>query len=253
MSLNGLVGLFDILGYQTFLENNCPETAAERVEAVLNTLVDLGRVMRQEVTRFMGHDETSEKIAKKTKYLIFSDTVLLTLDLSELKESNQEPLSVGEMKEMAFDSFLVHCVLLWRKTFEFGLPLRGAITKGPYLVKEALFAGRPMVEAYKLGKNINCSGVVLANEVVQWCKDELPAGSIAPKALYFDYSFPIKNPGESIGNVALNVTWSGDIHPSVHESFSAHHKVIGSGVPQKIQNTEALLRFLKANWPKAHG
>ncbi len=253
MSLNGLVGLFDILGYQTFLENNCPETAAEQVEAVLNTLTTLDEGRRQALAAVLGHDRDSDEMVKRTKSLVFSDSVLLTLDLSGLKESNQEPLSLLEIKDMAFDIFLLQCIWLWRRMFEFGLPLRGAITKGPYLIKEALFVGRPMVEAHKLGKNINCSGVVLADAVVQWCKDELPAGSVAPKALYFDYSFPIKDPEEPVGSVALNVTWSGDIHPSVHASFSAHHKVIGPGVPQKIENTEGLLLFLKTKWPKAQG
>jgi hypothetical protein len=45
---NGLVGLFDILGYQAFLEKNSPETAAEKV---LDILLKLDEEMPQKLMK----------------------------------------------------------------------------------------------------------------------------------------------------------------------------------------------------------
>ena len=137
--------------------------------------------------------------------------------------------------------------------FEFGLPLRGAITKGPYLVHGTCFAGKPIVEAHELASDINCAGVAIAPSAIDWSKVETPPHPGITSILHYDYSFPSKT-NVFAENAALNVTfapeatqnyWAGDIRQLVHESFWAHGKSVGPGVPQKIENTERLLRFLK--------
>lgn len=248
---NGLVGLFDILGYRVFLEKNSPETAAEKVMAVLNTLVSLSQKMpRKMVEPFapvLGEKSfpSFAKMVNEIEWLVFSDTVLLTLDLSNCADR--------QVKGSYWGVFLMQCCSLWRSMFEFGLPLRGAITKGPYLVHKTCFAGKPIVEAHELANDINCAGVVIAASAIEWCKAETPKHPGIPSILHYDYSFPSKAKG-FVENTALNVMfapeanqekWAGDIRQLVHESFWAHGKSVGSGVPEKIENTERLLRFLK--------
>jgi len=46
---NGLVGLFDILGYRVFLEKNNPEDAAKEVMTVLRKLLGLPENMPQAI------------------------------------------------------------------------------------------------------------------------------------------------------------------------------------------------------------
>jgi hypothetical protein len=190
-------------------------------------------------------------MVNKINWLVFSDTVLLTLDLSEVADPERQGLH--------WAVFLAQCCSLWKSMFEFGLPLRGAITKGPYLVQESCFAGRPIVEAHKLASEIDCAGVVIDAPVIEWYHAERADGHTA-NVLHFDYSFPSKAK-RFVENAALNVTfwpqenqadqekWAGDIRQLVHESFWAHNKGAGPGVPEKIENTERLLRFLKMKWP----
>ena len=247
VSQNGLVGFFDILGYQAFLEANTPETAAEKV---LDTLPKLDKGMPDKMLKLF-RTEGVEHVAgfvNKINWLVFSDTVLLTLDLSEV--------TGPELQDLHWAVFLTQSCILWKSMFEFGLPLRGAITKGPYLVQKSCFAGRPIVEAYKLASDINCAGVVIDASVIEWSKAKT-TNHLTPNALHFNYSFPSKTRG-FVENAALNVTfwpqdnqqrWAGDIRQLVHESFWAHSKSVGPGVPEKIENTERLLRFLKMKWP----
>jgi hypothetical protein len=250
---DGLVGLFDILGYQEFLEKNSPETAAEIVRSVLEKLIGLDNEM---LLRMMKDLEVlQDNVQEKPQWLVFSDTVMLTLDLGKITVSPEEPSSLGETIEKHWYVFLLQCISLWRSMFEFGLPLRGAITKGSYMVQSACFAGRPIVEAHKLANDLNCAGVVLDSSVVEWHKTKMP-GAVGPGVLYFDYLFPSKTKGFA-DNAALNLTYSlqksqeapgGDIRQMVHESFLAHNKRIGFGVTEKVENTERLLRFLKTKW-----
>jgi len=243
-----LVGLFDILGYQVFLDANPAETAAENAaQKVLDTLVRLDEEMPQKMLKVFGMplEEPFAKIVSEIKWLVFSDTVLLTLDLSQVTKR--------KLAGAYWSVFLMQCASLWRSMFEFGLPLRGAITKGPYLVDKTCFAGKPIVEAYQLASDLNCAGVVIAGSVIELFKP------FSPNLLYFDYLFPSKARG-FVEKAALNVTlplqenqekWAGDIRQLVHESFRAHNKGVGPGVLEKIDNTERLLRFLKnemAGW-----
>jgi hypothetical protein len=247
----GLSAFFDILGYQEFLENNSPETAAENVRSVLDKLVGLKDEMLVQMMK--DRDILQEEVQERPQWLIFSDTLLLTLDVSKISVAQDEPSSLSEKISLHWYIFLLQSIALWKKLFEFGLPLRGAITRGSYLVEGTCFAGRPIVDAYKLANDLNCAGVVIDPLVVQWCQ-----GSIGPNVFFFDYLFPSKTKGFA-QNAALNLVYSlhgsqdsfgGDIRQRVHESFWAHNKRIGPGVPEKVENTERLLRFLKTKWPK---
>jgi hypothetical protein len=224
---NGLIGFFDILGYQEFLDANPAEPAAENAaQKVLDALLRLDEEMSQKVLKLFGPD-VSEDVAEMVnaiKLFVFSDTVLLTLDLSKVDPQRQG---------FYWLTFLMQCSSLWMRMFEFGLPLRGAITKGPYLVQKACFAGKPIVEAYQLANDLNCAGVVIAGSVIESFKH------IPLKTLHFDYSFPSKTK-VFVEHAALNVMfarpenqekWAGDIRQLVHESFWAHNKSVGLGVP----------------------
>jgi hypothetical protein len=74
----GMVGFFDILGFQSFLENNEPEDAAEQV---LKAIVEIPKVVPEELAKaFPESKPESEALRthiRETKWLIFSDTILM--------------------------------------------------------------------------------------------------------------------------------------------------------------------------------
>jgi len=178
---NGLIGFFDILGYQAFLENNPPETAADTVLAVLGKLTGLKDEMLLHMMKDLG--VLQDRIEVEPQWLVFSDTVLLYLDLNKVTEPlGQEPESRGQKIELHFYVFLLQCIALWKAMFAAGLPLRGAITQGNYLVKGPCFAGIPIVQAHQLGNDLNCAGVAIDQSVEQWRNTNLP-GAVGPGRL----------------------------------------------------------------------
>jgi hypothetical protein len=248
----GPVGFFDILGYQQFLKNNCPETAAETVRSVLDALVCLKDEMLLEM--MADANILQEQVQVQPKWLVFSDTVLITLDTSKIAVADDEPQSLSEKTELHWIVFLLQCISLWNKMFKQGLPLRGAISYGPFVVEETCFVGRPIVRAYKLANDLNCAGVALDVTAREWSKDAFGLG-----VLYLDYALPSKVHGSVEGTV-LNLAyslqkrelpWGVDPRRDIENGFSAHNKGLGHGVAAKVENTEALLRFLRANWPPA--
>jgi len=139
--------------------------------------------------------------------------------------------------------------------FDFGLPLRGAITRGSFVVQGTCFAGKAIVDAYKLADGLNFAGAVISPELSDWSKKIMGQASYA--ALFHQpYLVPRKEKDpciEEILNVAATYPherkWDGDIWQLVHECFEKHKKTIGEGVPDKIENTGKLLQFLKMKYP----
>jgi hypothetical protein len=248
-SQSGFIGYFDILGYQAFLENNSPEVAAERV---LGTLLKLdqdtpSKLLESMAPFYEGNDRATLDIyLKDIKWLVFSDTVLMTMVTDEIPD---------DKIEIRWLVFLLQCSYLWRKMFDFGLPLRGAITRGSFVVQGTCFAGKSIVNAYKSASSLNFAGAVITQELSDWSKKII--GQASHAALFHQpYLVPRKGKAscmEEILNVAATYPherkWDGDIRQLVHECFWKHEKNIGEDVSDKIENTEKLLRFLKMKYP----
>lgn len=241
----GFVGYFDILGYQTFLENNSPEIAAQ---IILNTILRLEQDMPREmltVLKEMGDLRELHPIVGKIKWLVFSDTIVLSLGLDEaaLKPENREIHLLG---------FLMQCSYLWEKMFDRGLPLRGVLTTGSFSIQGTCFVGRPIVEAHKIATQIGFAGCVITPEVLK--EGHVEDHIDDPENLFFfKYAVPYSGNHFENGHV-LNVSLfrlihGQDIRQTVHECFWKHGKDIKTGVQEKIEQTERYLRFLRMRYP----
>jgi len=233
----GFLGFFDILGYQSLLVNNDPNVIAENVLSQLTTLnKSIGKKLADTITSF---DETvyHEIYKKNLKWLVFSDTILISLDVpSETTASDTyDRLLI----------FLLSSIILQQNLLLAGLPLRGALTFGDYLIKDACFAGRPIIEAYALAEKLELSACVVAPSAKKMFVDILETGNLNHKLL-LDYMVPLKN-SESLKLLTLNygsMEDGEDPRDIVFKSFFAHNKDIPEKVQQKILNTEQHLRFL---------
>jgi len=127
----GLVGFFDILGYQNLLERNEPEKIAKEVlpiltnigDRVVNNLQDIHNVITSDI-RFKKKSSIAEKqlkIIKTISWLVFSDTVLLTLPIEEKDHY---------WVNFSWMIFLVATIFIQRELFQAGLPSRGVIEYG---------------------------------------------------------------------------------------------------------------------------
>ena len=77
-SQSGIIGFFDILGYQSFMENN-ENVAGATAEKVLNFMVNLENNIPERILLNISRNyKVVKKLLNEIKFLVFSDTILLT-------------------------------------------------------------------------------------------------------------------------------------------------------------------------------
>src|SRR2546423_14599742 len=102
----GVIGFFDILGYTSFVENNSPRDAAQLVVDVLfRAREEVPALIREEFMRIdhakVDHDFEEDMAA--VQWLIFSDTILLTMPYAVL-----QPAEVTTANAWRWILFLIH-------------------------------------------------------------------------------------------------------------------------------------------------
>jgi len=243
----GLIGFFDILGYQNLLEKNEPEKIAENVIPILTSINEEVIKKVNELTQVVKSGDfkkRNKELLNKLHWLIFSDTVLLSLAIEEQDKEIE-----------CWAIFFATAMALQKKLFNAGLPVRGAIDYGRFLIKKNCFAGHPIVSAYKLSSKIEFAACVLCKSAFEKLK-ELKEFSELKDLFIINYFAPmkdincfapIKEKKERMWVVRAH-TYEIDrpeINTAVMNSFRAHDKDIPRNVRLKAQNTEQWLEFLK--------
>lgn len=249
--MNGLIAFFDILGYQSFLENNsAPEnSASETAEKVLAIITDLPKQTKLEVLdrEKSLHEKIpiipSKQVANAVRHLIFSDTIVLSIKF---------PPNPSEVwKKTAFNYLINISGVLCHAMFKEGLPLRGAITRGDFLRKGNCFAGKAIVDAYKLCNALNLSSVVIdpsLNDELKivfsgWPLDLFSVLYLTPQNKLPEKRMYHVNWLQYISEEKQNLVKS-DIEMFVHSSFWKHNKDIPLEVDAKTANTIKFVRRL---------
>lgn len=244
----GLIAFFDILGYQNLLNNN-PEINTSILE-ILDIIENLPEEAKKILTDSSKKAESTynsqvtntvfpeiRKTINEIKHLVFSDTILLTLQYDE----TDDELAI-RMKHMAM---LAISATVAAQMFAKGLPVCGVLHKGEFFVKNNCFAGKAIVDAYQLCNELNLSGVVCSHKFSEHL-EKLSTKSKAPECkLAFKYLTPMKNDREE---KLYNINWLintrnlVDIESIVLNAFWSHNKDCSIAVDKKIQNTEKLIR-----------
>lgn len=230
----GFLGFFDILGYQSLLVNNDPKDIADNVLSELTALESSIKVALKK--QFPEFDALHKIYEESLKWLIFSDTILISLDVpSELEE--------GDLYEHIL-TFLLASAILQQNLLLNGLPLRGCLTFGDYIIKDACFAGKPIIEAYRLSEKLELSACVIAKSASEKFKSIVKDRQA--EFLLVEYLIPLKK-SDPKKMLTLNYGAMED-HENprdiVFKAFFAHNKDIPESVQQKMLNTEQHLRFL---------
>lgn len=241
----GLVGIFDILGYQYIIDNNQINCVADLIS---KTLLDLPQ---KGVDKFLSSfkntkiaDFSSEVISRALKWRIFSDTILFSFPFTE-----RENPKFTSIDYLFFLNYISH---LLRFAFDAGLPLRGAIDCGEYYIKENCFAGKPIIDSYRLSQKLQISGCAMAKSFQKLFSAHMkndnsfkrvtslfvqpyivPLKKKNTRRLYIiDWSFPVP-----VWKTPL------DLRQYVTEKFSSHNKIIPREALPKLINTEMTLRY----------
>lgn len=257
-SQSGIIGFFDILGYQSFLENN-EDVAGEATEKVLNFIVNLEKNIPEHILRNISRNyKAVKRLLNEIKFLVFSDTILLTTTYAR-NEGN-------DGKTDKWILFLVASLKLNRWMFEYGLPLRGVITTGSFRVKEHCFAGKPIIEACKLCHDLDLAACVMTKNAYQEVTNLINSSNREKiKKLLNDsiveYLIPKKGGKEeklpTLNFLALRGlkprSNRGDVKPKdnkrdvrqiVLDKFCKHNKDIPQEALSKVANTEQYLRYI---------
>ena len=269
----GLVGFFDILGYQQMLLANDVSSTARIVVDVLSEVPDnvvAGLLEDHGLER--GDDLASWPesaryfqglVRDEMDWLLFSDSIVVSLPL----DPDEDIFLVGTRVV----GFIEVCAVLLRQMFDVGLPLRGAVSFGEFFIQDAYFAGQPIIDAYQHSESLDLSGCVLAPSLErmygQMKQHAANAGFEASMLGMLDqlcvsYLVPKKRERVETG---LMVNWvnlpmrffdglPSDLREYVYSSFVAHNKDVAPAVRPKIENTEAFVRKIVQNveprpWP----
>jgi len=235
-SEKGFIGFFDILGYTSILENNDPKMIAE---PVLKLLTSLDSNINDEILSLTTKFEASgfhDILKNEVKWLVFSDTILVSMAIPEKTDDGK--------KELRWIAFIAVCKLLQMFMLKKGLPVRGAINHGEYLIQGTCFAGRPIVEAYKMSQNLDLSACVFT-EKASTCINEI--WKLTEKNnIIAEYLVPLKDGTEAklptLNYIPKDLTE--DPRELVLKAFWAFNKDIPTSVQQKVLNTEQHIRFL---------
>jgi hypothetical protein len=250
---SGLVGFYDIMGYQSFLENNDAEIATSEV---LRIISGISSRVNQHISSILDAliDDADKKnfssqikeYVGKIQWLVFSDTILMLLEC-------------GSSDTFSHLIFVFAAGALCRQMFDFGLPVRGAIKRGKYLITESCFAGRTIVEAYRTETSLNLAACAVERQIYQDIKGSTKDTenlAILNKMLV-EYLTPLKNeqhekmillnflPIQSPKMSRLDT----DVRQMVLNSFWAHNKDMEPSAQIKAKNTENFFRFLKHKMP----
>jgi hypothetical protein len=240
----GLVGIFDILGYQYIIDNNQINYVADLISNILLPLPQ--RAADKILEIFRGHkigDYYSSAI-KDAQWRIFSDTILLLYPFTHKEKVRLTTLD--------YFFFLDHVSLLLRSAFDAGLPLRGAIDYGEFYIKENCFAGKSIINSYRLSQQLQISGCALTESLEKRYFAHIESDRPFKEAKFLfvlPYLVPLK---ENSRKTLYVINWlcpfpawevPPDLRQYVAEKFYAHNKDIPREALPKLENTEMTLRY----------
>ena len=205
--------------------------------------------------------EKKEMVTGRLRWLIFSDTVFVAMpfDLSAHPDTSKFNL-------IFFAILVAH---INRRMFEIGLPVRGAIHVGDVLLGKKCFAGKPLVEAFRLAKKFQVAAAVISEQANTFIFNRFSDSTgfqMMFKNLIIECDVPTgtKQLSNSIWTSAsekmktlcwfyLQIGWAGrftipsDLNRFIIEKFTAHgKKVSGEKEKMKVINTEKLFNDWKA-------
>lgn len=156
--ITGFFGFFDILGFKEIIDKNGLDYLCNIIGPILDTLDGQAITMG-------GVDQSQDFCIHPTNTFVFSDTIILYEKVSQLTNGHIPNFGPTLIEKAA---------ILTRLAFEKGVPLRGAISFGEYVVTDRYFFGKPILEAYLAENKCKWSGVLLCDSVVDKMRQQPP-------------------------------------------------------------------------------
>lgn len=244
--LRGLIAIYDVLGFSSFCNDCADEEAAELVMTTID-LVPEG--MTGLLSRGMGGGEETEEsyeLVSRLNWNVFSDTIITTLPESYAVSSSS--LALFLMAGAAFN----------RLMFDRGLPLRGSIQFGDFILGNRCVGGKVVVQAMEQIKSLETACTAFSDESAQFIRAKLNDKDEVQNILLEmipNVTVSCKSGLEKLAvlnwflcQVANVANPKGenpeDCEAYVKTSFTAHGKKLDSIAQQKCDNTVTLFKSL---------
>lgn len=235
----GLVGFYDILGYQNFIDNNSVEKAVEILNGVFTGLK--AAVIQDYQNTWSGKASNARRRFDDVVIQTLSDSIILHL-----------PVKQPEFPMSDWLTFLQTSRVIQRRLFDNGFPSRGAIATGKYYCRDGFLVGRPFMDAYRLSQSLEFSGSAMTPEAFQRFKDNakheqadwrhFPGG--------VEFLAPMKGSREEklyclclLRKNEIGTRLSRDVEKMVNRSFWRHDKDVATFVDLKVANTIKFLNY----------
>jgi hypothetical protein len=245
---NGIVGYFDILGYQNFLKNNSIEKCIDVIEKIILELPEeikkdyLGLysdIPDEYLRNIRNHFKTNLNIT------FISDTIIFFFDFDGI-ENDSIPAFLNQIL-----FFLM--VFTWL-SFEKGFPMRGYVDYGEFYYNDennkSIIAGKTIINCHQQTNNLDFSGLVIDENTCKFCKsfDYFYLNYIFEKKIIDKYLVDTKNGEEEkyVLNAFLDIDKL-DLTQYIFDCFHKYNKEINNEVMKKIRNTEKIMRHFVFN------
>lgn len=233
----GIVAIIDLLGYQNFVDNNNASDAVTILQDVFSNLKEAvisdytatwTKATQPDILRF-------EHLVIQT----FSDTIVIHIPFEEKKQ--KQPLT--------WLAILQTVRILQRRLFERGFPSRGAIDCGEYFFDNNFLVGKPFMDAYRLGQQLELAGTALTDAAEKRFKRDM--GLIWEKFVGgIHYLAPFKNRVQKncfllsiLRGNEIDTGLESNLEHFVYASFWKHGKDVPHEVDEKVFQTVKFLRF----------
>jgi len=237
----GMVGVFDVLGYRALIYGNETRAVAEIITKIFKCLPE---VTTSGILTPLDSPETVQWVGERIGRIdvrLFSDNILLTLPLNTMEVD----------ASVDIPHFLAYAAKLMRVAFDNGLPLRGAISHGEYFLAEQCFAGKTILDCHEGAEDLQLAGCVVMPDTANYF--EKVARNTDTDLRFHQFIFPFVVPVRTGQSIELPVLdwylpmedWGAhqeDIHAYIINAFQAHSKVITPKELSKIDNTELMMR-----------
>ena len=243
MITNGCVGYFDILGFKAIMANNDLAKVSQILEGLFETLPD--RTMNAVVSPIesAGAREWTRRHLQAIEFRFVSDGIFVGMPMSDATNDSQKIRVIAH--------FLAYVAKFMRLAFDEGLPLRGAISHGDFVLSRYSFVGNPILECIEVEKWLQMAGCAITPVTTDLLLN-LGASTSEPQLLQ-RFMFPFLTSIKGVESVNLPVvdwylptldwgTTQQDLHRYVMESFQKHNKPIPDEDLVKVENTETMLR-----------
>ncbi|GHV03414.1 hypothetical protein FACS189485_06550 [Spirochaetia bacterium] len=243
---NGIIGIFDLLGYKNFVSNNSINDCARDIKSII---IELPNMVKKRILEFYDDNHSDPNslksqidsfLEKNLHYIIVSDTILLAFDFQELMSEDAD----------FFTYIALYYITCFQETsFDKGFPMRGCVDIGEFYFYDNTFAGNTIVNSFNESDMLNFSGTIITANAIKILKEKHTKSIDAFIEFFVEkYKVPLKDDVEEykyiIGCPIDIRDWEkDDLRQIIFESFHAHKKEIDLSVIEKINNTENIVRL----------